>query len=131
MLKHALTSVFRNRCPRCNKGKVFVTDNAFNLKRFADMYPTCSCCGERYEREPGYFYGAMYVSYALTVGWFIVTWAINSFFIHAGTWSYIAFIAISMVLLMTLTMRVSRLIWLNLFTRYDETKAKCDQNPPV
>jgi uncharacterized protein (DUF983 family) len=31
------------------------------------MYPACSTCGLRYEREPGYFVGAIYVNYAITV----------------------------------------------------------------
>jgi len=32
------------------------------------MNPTCPVCGHRFEREPGFFQGAMYVSYALGVG---------------------------------------------------------------
>ncbi len=32
------------------------------------MNPTCAVCGHRFEREPGFFQGAMYVSYALGIG---------------------------------------------------------------
>ncbi len=31
------------------------------------MHAACSVCGLRYEREPGYFVGAIYVNYAITV----------------------------------------------------------------
>ncbi len=40
------------------------------------MNPQCPCCGERFEKEPGYYTGALYVSYAyytaLIVSCFIV-----------------------------------------------------------
>jgi len=82
------------------------------------MHKTCSCCGEKYEKEPGYFYGAMYVSYALMAGWFIITWAANTFIFKVGVWYYIAFILTTMILFMPLTFRISRLVWLNLFIKY-------------
>jgi hypothetical protein len=31
------------------------------------MYDTCLSCGLRFEREPGYFMGSMYISYALGI----------------------------------------------------------------
>lgn len=31
------------------------------------MYEQCPVCGLRFEREPGYFLGAMYISYALAL----------------------------------------------------------------
>ena len=31
------------------------------------MHPQCPVCGLRYHREPGYFLGAMYISYGLAV----------------------------------------------------------------
>ncbi len=30
------------------------------------MYPSCASCGLKYEREPGYFLGSIYVNYGLT-----------------------------------------------------------------
>ncbi len=32
------------------------------------MNATCPVCGHRFEREPGFFQGAMYVSYVLGIG---------------------------------------------------------------
>ncbi|HSH65037.1 MAG TPA: DUF983 domain-containing protein [Bacteroidia bacterium] len=125
MIQHILYSVLRNRCPKCHQTNVFKTSNAFNLKQFDKMNESCSCCGETYEKEPGYFFGAMYVSYALMAGWFIITWAIDSFFIKSETWQYLTFVIISIVLFMPLTFRISRLLWLNFFIRYDKTKTTC------
>ncbi len=50
----------RLRCPRCGGAALYAGWFA--------MYPRCAACGLRYEREQGYFVGAIYFNYALTVG---------------------------------------------------------------
>jgi uncharacterized protein (DUF983 family) len=52
-------AAFRQRCPRCLEGRVF--------RGMLDMYERCPVCGYVFGREPGYFTGAMYVSYTLAV----------------------------------------------------------------
>lgn len=52
------------RCPRCRVGKIF---HHSIFLGFPKMHESCSVCHLLYEREPGYFLGAMYVSYALAV----------------------------------------------------------------
>lgn len=56
----AAQSIVRQRCPTCHRGRVF--------NGFLEMKDSCDVCGHRFEREPGYFVGAMYVSYAMAVG---------------------------------------------------------------
>jgi len=121
MLKNIFISVLKNKCPKCHTGKVFEYDGAFNLKNFSKMYPCCSACGEKYEKEPGYFYGAMYVSYALTVGWIIVTFSFNELFFKIDTTPYLLFTCSIIILFAPLTFRLSRLIWLNFFIKFDKT----------
>ena len=48
-------AIMHQRCPRCRRGIVF--------RRRLAMYNLCPACGLKYEREPGYFIGAMYISY--------------------------------------------------------------------
>lgn len=124
MLKHVLYSVLWNKCPKCHKGDVFIINNPYNLKKFDKMHKNCSHCGELYEREPGYFYGAMYVSYGLMVGWFVITWLLNTFVIEASTTAYLTFLSVSIVLFTPLTFRISRLIWINMFSKYDKRKSE-------
>jgi hypothetical protein len=80
----------------------------------------CSNCEHKYEKEPGFFYGAMYVSYALMVGWFLVSWALNSFVLHLDELIYLALLAISMIALFSYTFRLARLFWINFFTTFEE-----------
>ena len=123
MLTDVFYSVLKNKCPQCHQTDVFVTHNPFNLKKFDQMHESCSCCGVKYEKEPGFFQGAMYVSYGLTAGWFMLTWALDTFLFHSEIWQYITFIVVSMIVLMPLTFRLSRLIWMNFFIHFDKTKS--------
>jgi len=126
MLKDIMYSTLWNKCPKCHNKKVFKAP-FYDLKNFHQMNASCECCGEVYEKEPGGFYGAMYVSYALMAGWFIVTYSVDSFFVHAEIWQYLVFVVSTMVIFMPLTFRISRLLWLNFFIRYQ--KNTCRQNP--
>ena len=49
----------RLRCPRCGRSALYAGWFA--------MHPQCARCGLRYEREQGYFVGAIYLNYAATV----------------------------------------------------------------
>lgn len=57
-------AILRQLCPRCRRGKIF---HYSVFRGFPKMYERCSVCSLKYEREPGYFLGAMYVSYGLGI----------------------------------------------------------------
>ncbi len=59
------------RCPRCGARSLFRT--------WFTMYESCFVCQLRFEREQGYFLGAMYINYGVTVvlaliGSFVLEW---------------------------------------------------------
>jgi len=112
-------SVFNNKCPRCHKGEVFENKNPYNLNTLFKMHSTCSHCNLKYDREPSFFYGAMYASYGLTAGWFILWYFIDMFFLHMDTLTFAISITLSIIVLSPLTLRLSRMLWLNLFTKYE------------
>lgn len=60
-----MKNVFQEKCPKCNQGLTFKkTQSIFKIP---EMHENCSNCGYHFEREPGYFIGALYISYALAV----------------------------------------------------------------
>lgn len=60
-----LYALIHAKCPYCRRGDVFTgTMYGFNIQRTKEV---CGHCGGRIEIEPGYFYAAMYVSYAMNV----------------------------------------------------------------
>jgi uncharacterized protein (DUF983 family) len=60
----ALHGILYQLCPRCREGKIFQR----SVWLFPSMYERCPVCGLKFEREAGYFLGAMYISYGLGLG---------------------------------------------------------------
>ncbi len=86
--------ILHHRCPRCRVGKIF---HHSIFLGFPKMHERCSVCHLRYEREPGYFLGAMYISYALAlpVVAFIAgfLWAVTGCWItKAAVWAVFLFL---------------------------------------
>ena len=125
MIKDIVYSTLWNKCPKCHQTNVFVSNKWYNLKEFDKMNEICSCCNLKFEKEYGFYTGAMYVSYALMVGWFVFTWVLDSFLFKSETWQYLTFVTISMTLLIPLTFRHSRLLWINFFNSYDKNASEC------
>lgn len=120
MIKDIVYSVVRNKCAKCHQGDVFIYKNPYNLKKFDKMHEHCSACDAKYEKEPGFFFGAMYVSYALMSALFISSFVIDNLWIHSETWQYMTFLVTAMIVSVPLTYRWSRLIWINFFTKFDK-----------
>jgi len=100
------------RCPQCRRGPMFSTPMyGFKAQK---MNQTCAHCGLTFEREPGYFYVAMLVSYAMFVAE-MVGLAIATSVLTGGSrnpWLYIGVILSAGVLLSPFNFRYSRIILL-------------------
>jgi uncharacterized protein (DUF983 family) len=57
--RDVLRRVVTLRCPHCGRGRLY--EAAFRMR------PAGEVCGLRYEREHGFFVGAIYLNYAVTV----------------------------------------------------------------
>ncbi|KQS47775.1 MAG: DUF983 domain-containing protein [Flavobacterium lindanitolerans] len=118
-----LKNVIQNKCPHCGKGKVFKTNGNPFLFQMPEMHPECSECGHKFVKEPGFFFGAMYVSYALAVGEMVATFFISRLFVTSLVHSLL-FIVAAAFLLCTINFRYSRLLWIYMF----DSKAKAKVN---
>ena len=58
-------AALRAKCPRCRRGNIF--EGPMYGFRFQKTNSNCPHCNLKFEREPGYFYVAMFVSYAFNV----------------------------------------------------------------
>ncbi len=116
-------SVLKEKCPICQNGDVFLTKRKYDLKKFDKMHERCPSCGHKFEIEGGFWQGAMYVSYAVTVAYSIATFLLT-FLINQQTtaWMYIAIIGVVSIIVAPLNYRISRMIWMNLFSKFDATK---------
>jgi uncharacterized protein (DUF983 family) len=100
-----LVALLKQRCPQCLRGQVFA-----GLVRTHALCPTC---GLRFERELGYFTGAMYLSYGLGLVATVPVWLPM---VWVGRSVGEVLLASSLVLLLgsPWLFRYSRLLWLYL-----------------
>jgi uncharacterized protein (DUF983 family) len=115
----ALNGIFCQLCPRCRAGKIF---RSSIYRRFPKMHERCPVCDLKFHREPGYFLGAMYISYGLALAailtiafalWLVTHWRIDRVVI----WAIILFLPL--VLPITL---FSRVLWIYLDQAVDPEK---------
>ena len=121
-------SLLTMKCPRCRRGSMFNNKNPYSklkLSHIFDMPEHCAVCGQKYDMEPGFWYGTGYVSYALAVAMSLasfVAWVIligisvddNRIFWWLGV--NIALLVLTQPWLM----RLSRAVYIRFFVRYDE-----------
>lgn len=118
----AVLAFLKGKCPQCRKGDVF-THSGTNLKKFREMNESCSCCKVKYESEPGFFWGAMYFSYAYSVASFII---IGFFFFSLSddvnlTW-YISTVIAYTLVTSPFSFRMSRLMMMYIAAPYRRFK---------
>ena len=122
-----LWSTLTNKCPRCRQGDLFVSKNPYRLSEITTMNEHCPICNQPTEIEVGFYYGTGYVSYALTVAYFVstfVAWKVllgmsfdlddNRIFYWMGT------AILTLFMIQPILMRLSRSIWLGWFVSYDK-----------
>jgi uncharacterized protein (DUF983 family) len=123
--KSLATALLQGKCPRCRTGNIF-KHQASNLFRFNQMNDHCPQCGVRLEPEPGFYQGAMYVSYAFTIVFILIIGLLLYFSGDPSEWVYIGTVIGVMVLLAPLNYRYSRILFLHFFggLKFDPSLSK-------
>lgn len=117
-------SIFQCKCPRCRRGNMFLEGKLFNPTKFSAMNRTCSHCGQTFEPEPGYYFGAMFISYAINTALFISVWlGLDLFVDDYSITLLLTIMGISAIVFLPFIYRISRSIWIAIFIPYREEKA--------
>jgi uncharacterized protein (DUF983 family) len=114
-----LYSILTGTCPKCQKESMYLDQNPLHIGKVLKMNEKCSHCGLKYQIEPSFFYGAMYVSYGLNVAVGIAAFIVSYVMFNSSL--KVAFISIitSIILLFPVILRWSRNIYINMFVSYD------------
>ena len=114
-----LYSILKGACPKCHNQSMYVNSNAYNLYETLKMHERCASCNTKYKIEPSFFYGSMYVSYAVGIAFAVAAFVISYVFIETSL--NVAFISIigTMFIFFPVILRLSRNIWINIFMHYD------------
>lgn len=115
-----LFSIINLRCPRCKVGPLFKAGQISRPGSLFAMHSACPHCKQSYEPEPGFYFGAMFVSYGINTALFISSWGALLFIYPNYSLSLLLAILLAVVLLsLPFSFRLSRSIWLAFFVRFD------------
>ena len=116
-----LSSIFALKCARCHTGDLFPT-GSFSFNKPFEMNKRCPHCDLNLEPEPGFYFGAMFISYIISA-WFCIVFIL--FFHWVLDWSLNGSFAVLLALLAIVFVwffRFSRSVWLHIVTKYDPGK---------
>ncbi|MCQ6957017.1 DUF983 domain-containing protein [Mucilaginibacter aquariorum] len=119
------------KCPRCRRGDMF--QNRMYGFSSQVMIKKCSHCDLVYEIEPGYFYVAMLISYAMNVAE-IVSASVATYVLteSINPWVYVAITIILALILSPFNFRYSRIVllyWLTPGINYQPELSKDHEMP--
>jgi uncharacterized protein (DUF983 family) len=106
-----LEDILGQRCPRCRLGTMF---HRSIFRGWPKMHLRCPVCDLLFAREPGYFLGAMYISYAVGLGmvavFSVAVWAVTA-------WALTKDVIVAVVLFLPMAPAItllSRVLWIYL-----------------
>ncbi|HTS65189.1 MAG TPA: DUF983 domain-containing protein [Candidatus Acidoferrales bacterium] len=110
------SAILHGRCPRCRKGAIYRLPV---WRGYLSMYERCPECGLKFEREPGYFLGAMYVSYLVSIppvlALMLVFWRVLAWrFDLAVVGAFVAYLP-----LVPVVTRAARVVWMHVDRHFD------------
>ena len=109
-----VTHIFTEKCPKCRTGQVF--EKKSDALKLPVMKSHCEICNYQFDREPGYFIGAMYLSYGFAVFQGISTFLICYFFFpNLSTLSITLFVVGVITLFSLQNYKWSRVMYMYIF----------------
>lgn len=126
MLKkgNKIYSILTGVCPKCHEESMYMNNNAYVLSETLKMNERCSNCNTKYKIEPSFFYGSMYVSYAVGIAFAVAAFIVSFVFLGADKFTAFISIIITLIVFLPIILRLSRNIWINIFMKYDEKLVK-------
>lgn len=112
---NAVQQIAKGVCPVCGQGHIFQSSSFFSIKPPA-MNESCTHCGYVFEKEAGFFWGAMFVSYAFTVAEIIATIVTWSLLVEDSLDTRVIWPTVAVIILLsTFNFKFSRILWIYFF----------------
>jgi len=84
----------------------------------------CDICGQKFEPEPGFYYGAMFISYILSGFFFLACAGIGIILFDLSVNLTFVFILLIAAATYLWFLRISRSIWIHIMVKYDPEAEK-------
>ncbi len=112
-----LKSIVNYRCPRCRSSKLF--QEPFDFQNPLAMHDKCPVCDQHFTPEPGFYYGAMFISYGLGVFYMFLPALILTFGFDWPVERTMTFVLLLAAATFFRLMRLARSLWIHIVVRYD------------
>ena len=112
--KLGLQAAISGKCPRCREGDMF-SSSIFHFRTNIKMNKYCPNCELRFEVEPGFFFGAMYISYVFSVALVVSIGMVLYWLGDPELWTYILIVSVGLLLFYPAMFRYSRILFLHIF----------------
>ena len=116
--KSVIKAMFQMKCPRCHEGDLFETPT-FSFKRPFDMPENCNVCNQKFEPEPGFYFGSMFISYIMTAFFSLIVIGLCIFVFNLSINISLLILVLIMIVLFIWVFRFARSVWINLMVKYD------------
>lgn len=113
--------MFGWKCPRCGHGDLYKTSF---FEGVYNMHHECPKCKQDFEMEPGFYWGAMYMGYALSGGYMLAGFVVCMWGLGLTPNQSFAVLVVSLFLMFPLIARTARAIWIGLNVSYEPETAK-------
>ncbi len=114
-----LNSILTGSCPRCQNESMYLDKNPLHLSKLLKMHEKCSHCDLKYQIEPSFFYGAMYVSYGLNVALCFAAFITSYVIFNSSIKEAFISIIVANIVLFPFVLRLARNIYINIFIKYN------------
>ena len=111
-------SFINAKCPHCHHGDMFANKNPYAIAEMSKMPPECPVCGVTFFPETGFYWGAMYMSYGLTILSSMINVGLIGLIFGFEIYPLIIGNTVLLILMFPLFFRYARVIWLQLNTPF-------------
>jgi uncharacterized protein (DUF983 family) len=121
-----MSSLFQLRCPRCRSGNLF--SEPFDFAKPLEMPDRCSSCQQKIEPEPGFYFGAMFLSYGISAWMLLFVSLILVFYFKWSVAGAMLMVLLVAALMYIKLLRFSRSLWIHMMIKYDpSTRLKSNE----
>jgi len=124
-----LYSISKFKCPKCHEGDIYKS-SLVSMEGIYNMHDKCTECGQPFELEPGFYWGAMYIGYALSSGYMLTGMVLAIFLLGLTVNQSFALVIFFGIVFLPLIARLARVIWINIYVGYDANASKSNKMAP-
>lgn len=125
MLKDTkIYSIITCTCPQCHTGKMFKSGWGLPFWNFGKMQDRCANCNLNFTPEPGFYFGASYMSYIFGTALSGTIWFTMYHLKIDKTLPLLLTIFSALILAAPYNFKISRAAWLHIFVRYKKETAQ-------